>query len=115
MEVSHLDVEVTSLPPLRLNFELPRDYPSSSSPKFSLTSKWMPIAILTKIAKKLDALWQQNAGMEVGFNFSRVQATMKVPSKLHESERVKTRSHLPSRRRTVLHPWGKTFKLVKRW
>lgn len=32
---------VCFLPPLVLNFELPADYPSKSSPVFTLSSKWM--------------------------------------------------------------------------
>lgn len=61
LEVTSLDVEVTSLPPIVLNFEFPRDYPSSSAPNFSLTSKWMPHATLTRVAKRLDVIWEENS------------------------------------------------------
>lgn len=35
------EYNVCFLPPLVLNFELPADYPSTSSPVFTLSSKWM--------------------------------------------------------------------------
>lgn len=35
------DYNVCFLPPLVLNFELPADYPSTSAPIFTVSSKWM--------------------------------------------------------------------------
>lgn len=70
LEVTSLDLEVLSLPPIALSFEFPRDYPSSSPPTFSLTSKWMPHSLLTRVAKRLDALWQESEGMEIIFSWT---------------------------------------------
>lgn len=33
--------EISFLPPLLLNFDLPEDYPSSSPPSFTLTCSWL--------------------------------------------------------------------------
>ena len=66
--MTSLNLEVLSLPPIALNFEFPRDYPSSSPPTFSLTSKWMPHSLLSRLAKRLDALWEENQGMEVSLS-----------------------------------------------
>lgn len=38
------EYNVCFLPPLVLNFELPEDYPSTSPPIFTLSSKWMTAA-----------------------------------------------------------------------
>ena len=35
------EYDVSFLPPLVLNFELPSDYPTTSSPVFTLSSKWL--------------------------------------------------------------------------
>ena len=37
------EYDVSFLPPLVLNFELPIDYPTASSPVFTLSSKWLTL------------------------------------------------------------------------
>lgn len=58
---------VCFLPPIVLNFELPDDYPSTSPPTFSLSSKWLSRTQLTVLCKHLDNLWEENQGCEVLF------------------------------------------------
>ncbi|XP_015730974.1 E3 ubiquitin-protein ligase RNF14 isoform X2 [Coturnix japonica] len=55
------------LPPLVLNFELPPDYPSSSPPAFTLSSKWLSPAQLSALCEHLDNLWEENRGCVVLF------------------------------------------------
>jgi E3 ubiquitin-protein ligase RNF14 len=55
------------LPPLRLHCSLPCDYPSHSSPTYTLSCQWLQSNKLTLLHKKLDAIWKENEGMEVLF------------------------------------------------
>uniref|UniRef100_A0A8C5KCS6 E3 ubiquitin-protein ligase RNF14 n=2 Tax=Jaculus jaculus TaxID=51337 RepID=A0A8C5KCS6_JACJA len=57
------------LPPLVLNFELPPDYPSSSPPSFTLTSKWLSPAQLSALCQHLDNLWEEHRGSVVLFSW----------------------------------------------
>ncbi|KAM4726027.1 E3 ubiquitin-protein ligase RNF14 [Anableps anableps] len=63
------EYNVCYLPPLVLNFELPADYPSTSPPVFSLSSKWMNKAQLSSLCQRLDELWEENRGFEVLFTW----------------------------------------------
>lgn len=45
---SGFECTVCFLPPLVLNFELPPDYPSTSPPAFTLSSKWLSPAQVCK-------------------------------------------------------------------
>ncbi|XP_047234824.1 E3 ubiquitin-protein ligase RNF14 [Girardinichthys multiradiatus] len=63
------EYNVCFLPPLVLNFELPADYPSTSPPIFSLSSKWMAKAQLSSLCQHLDELWEENRGFEVLFTW----------------------------------------------
>ncbi|MEQ2263329.1 hypothetical protein XENORESO_006149 [Xenotaenia resolanae] len=63
------EYNVCFLPPLVLNFELPADYPSTSPPIFSLSSKWMTKAQLSSLCQHLDELWEENRGFEVLFTW----------------------------------------------
>ncbi|XP_077183044.1 E3 ubiquitin-protein ligase RNF14 [Paroedura picta] len=58
---------VCFLPPIVLNFEFPVDYPSTSPPVFTLSSKWLSRAQLTALCKHLDNLWEENRGCVVLF------------------------------------------------
>lgn len=60
---------VSFLPPLVLNFELPGDYPSTSSPLFTLSSKWMTRAQMSALCRRLDELWEENQGCVVLFTW----------------------------------------------
>ncbi|CAH1778616.1 unnamed protein product [Owenia fusiformis] len=55
------------LPPVELNFELPKNYPSKAPPVFTLSAKWLSLKQLTELCKKLDRIWIENEGMEVLF------------------------------------------------
>ncbi|XP_051534333.1 E3 ubiquitin-protein ligase RNF14-like [Myxocyprinus asiaticus] len=61
---------ISFLPPLVLSFELPADYPSSSAPVFTLSSKWLTRVQITALCKRLDELWEENRGNVVLFSWS---------------------------------------------
>ncbi|XP_029375078.1 E3 ubiquitin-protein ligase RNF14 isoform X2 [Echeneis naucrates] len=61
--------DVCFLPPLVLNFELPADYPSTSSPIFTLSSKWMTRAQMSSLCRRLDELWEENQGCVILFTW----------------------------------------------
>ncbi|XP_061472992.1 E3 ubiquitin-protein ligase RNF14 [Rhineura floridana] len=58
---------VCFLPPIVLNFEFPADYPSTSPPVFTLSSKWLSQAQLSALCKHLDNLWEETRGCVVLF------------------------------------------------
>ncbi|XP_061094117.1 E3 ubiquitin-protein ligase RNF14-like [Conger conger] len=60
---------VSFLPPLVLNFELPVDYPSKSSPLFTLNCKWLSEIQLAAVCRHLDELWQESLGSVVLFSW----------------------------------------------
>lgn len=64
-----VEYHVSFLPPLILSFELPVDYPSSSAPVFTLSSKWLSRLQLSSLCKHLDELWEQNQGSVVLFTW----------------------------------------------
>jgi len=57
------------LPPLHLALVLPRDYPSSSPPRFTLSALWLDVEQLSLCAKALDKLWEDMAGNGVVFSW----------------------------------------------
>lgn len=63
------EYNISFLPPLVLNFELPSDYPSSSSPVFTLSSKWLTKAQMSDLCRRLDKLWEENQGAVVLFTW----------------------------------------------
>ncbi|XP_064834814.1 E3 ubiquitin-protein ligase RNF14-like [Oncorhynchus masou masou] len=63
------EYDISFLPPLVLNFELPADYPSSSSPVYTLSSKWLSRDQMTSLCKRLDGLWEENQGCVVLFTW----------------------------------------------
>ncbi|XP_058484006.1 E3 ubiquitin-protein ligase RNF14 [Solea solea] len=63
------EYDVSFFPPLVLNFELPADYPSISSPIFTLSSKWMTRAQMSTLCRRLDELWEENQGSVIIFTW----------------------------------------------
>lgn len=61
--------EISYLPPLLLIFELPKDYPSSSPPSFSLTCSWLTHTQLSALAAQLTDLYQSTGGAVVLFSW----------------------------------------------
>ncbi|XP_076045038.1 E3 ubiquitin-protein ligase RNF14-like [Oratosquilla oratoria] len=59
--------KVEHLPPLYLHFSLPSDYPSHSSPEFTLSCKWLSRTQLSKLCSELDAIWEEYKGSVVLF------------------------------------------------
>lgn len=60
-------VQISHLPPLLLHVILPENYPSTSSPKFTLCSSWLCQSPLSKLCRKLDELWEESKGQEILF------------------------------------------------
>ncbi|KAA0720480.1 E3 ubiquitin-protein ligase RNF14 [Triplophysa tibetana] len=60
---------ISFLPPWVLSFDLPVDYPSSSAPVFTLSSKWLARVKITALCKRLDELWEENLGNVVLFTW----------------------------------------------
>ncbi|XP_077305803.1 E3 ubiquitin-protein ligase RNF14-like isoform X2 [Lithobates pipiens] len=58
---------VSFLPPIVLDFELPPGYPSTTSPIFTLSCKWLSPEQLTLLCQGLDNLWEENRGSVVLF------------------------------------------------
>ncbi|MBN3302497.1 RNF14 ligase, partial [Amia calva] len=65
----HIEYAVSFLPPVVLNFELPSDYPSNSSPVFTVSSTWLSRVQLGAVCKRLDELWQESVGSVVLFSW----------------------------------------------
>ncbi|CAG2110736.1 unnamed protein product, partial [Medioppia subpectinata] len=59
---------VQHLPPIELYFELPKEYPLKSNPKFLISCKWMDIMKLEIICYKLESLWKESK-MEILFTW----------------------------------------------
>lgn len=55
------------LPPIVLNFQLPKDYPSVSPPQFTLSCKWLNRKQLSELCHKLDDIWEENKPCVVVF------------------------------------------------
>ncbi|XP_056587316.1 E3 ubiquitin-protein ligase RNF14-like [Triplophysa dalaica] len=60
---------ISFLPYLVLSFVLPTEYPSSSAPVFTLSSKWLTRVQITTLCKRLDDLWEENLGNVVLFTW----------------------------------------------
>ncbi|CAK6957270.1 E3 ubiquitin-protein ligase RNF14 [Scomber scombrus] len=63
------EYNVCFLPPLVLNFEIPAEYPSASSPIFTLSCKWMTRAQMSSMCRRLDELWEENQGFVILFTW----------------------------------------------
>ncbi|CAL8365652.1 unnamed protein product [Lota lota] len=63
------EYDISFLPPLVLNFELPIDYPTTSSPIFTLSSKWLTRTQMSALCRRLDELWRENQGSVVLFTW----------------------------------------------
>lgn len=55
----NIKIEVYNLPPICLEFKLPKNYPSEEAPNFKLTSVWLNDQNLNILSEKLDQLWSQ--------------------------------------------------------
>lgn len=64
-----LTLSVSHLTPLRLEFSLPRDYPTCSKPMFTLSCLWLDGYHLSCLCQKLDELWESNVGQAVIFSW----------------------------------------------
>ncbi|KAK3099874.1 hypothetical protein FSP39_011069 [Pinctada imbricata] len=62
--------EVSYLPPITLNFQLPAGYPSTSPPQFTLSCKWLNRKQLSRLCEKLDEIWIENEGCVIVFMWS---------------------------------------------
>ena len=56
------DFQVSHLPPLKMEFSLPPDYPSLCPPLFLLSCPWLLPAQKAGVEARLDQLWQENRG-----------------------------------------------------
>ncbi|XP_011860762.1 PREDICTED: E3 ubiquitin-protein ligase RNF14-like [Vollenhovia emeryi] len=54
------EVQISYLPPLTLHVTLPEDYPSKLAPAFMLCSTWLSPAVLSKLCRRLDSLWESS-------------------------------------------------------
>ncbi|KAL0994744.1 hypothetical protein UPYG_G00126600 [Umbra pygmaea] len=63
------EYDVSFLPALVVNFELPADYPSYSPPVYTLSSKWLSREQMSSLCKRLDDLWLENQGCVVLFTW----------------------------------------------
>nr|XP_015826569.2 E3 ubiquitin-protein ligase RNF14 isoform X1 [Nothobranchius furzeri] len=61
--------DISFLPPLLLNFELPEDYPSSSPPAFTLTCSWLSHTQLGLLSAQLADLYEATRGAVVLFSW----------------------------------------------
>ncbi|CAN9500694.1 unnamed protein product [Ophioblennius macclurei] len=82
---------ISFLPPLLLTFELPKDYPSSSPPSFTLTCGWLTHTQLATLSTHLIELYQANGGAVILFtwveflreeslNFLGIHSELELPS-----------------------------------
>ncbi|XP_035509474.1 E3 ubiquitin-protein ligase RNF14-like [Morone saxatilis] len=89
--------EISFLPPLRLTFELPEDYPSSSPPSFTLTCSWLTQTQLSALAAQLADLYQATGGAVVLFTwvqflkedaprFLDIHTLLELPSDEHSTQ-----------------------------
>lgn len=63
------EYNVCFLPPLVLNFEFPEDYPTTSRPVYTLSSKWMTRTQMSSLCRRLDELWEDNQGCVILFTW----------------------------------------------
>ncbi|XP_010901237.3 E3 ubiquitin-protein ligase RNF14 isoform X1 [Esox lucius] len=81
---------ISFLPPLLLIFDLPCDYPSTSSPEFILTCQWLSHSQLSAVCRHLDKIWQDTVGSVVLFywvkfirddllDFLHIQSPLEIP------------------------------------
>ncbi|XP_068449398.1 E3 ubiquitin-protein ligase RNF14-like [Clinocottus analis] len=89
--------DISFLPPLLLTFDLPEDYPSSSSPSLSLTCSWLTHRQLSALSAQLTDLYQATGGAVVLFSwvqflkedalrFLDIHALLELPSDEHSTQ-----------------------------
>ncbi|KAL1023377.1 hypothetical protein UPYG_G00040070 [Umbra pygmaea] len=81
---------ISFLPPVILTFNLPCDYPSTSSPEFILSCNWLSHNQLSAVCRQLDKIWQNIVGSVVLFywvkflrddllHFLHLQSPLEIP------------------------------------
>ncbi|TNM88187.1 hypothetical protein fugu_006408 [Takifugu bimaculatus] len=89
--------EISFLPPLLLNFDLPEDYPSSSPPSFTLTCSWLSHTQISVLGAQLIDIYQATRGTVVLFTwvqflkedalrFLDIENLLELPSDDHTSK-----------------------------
>uniref|UniRef100_A0A6M2DGF5 RBR-type E3 ubiquitin transferase n=1 Tax=Xenopsylla cheopis TaxID=163159 RepID=A0A6M2DGF5_XENCH len=58
-------ITISYLPPIRLNFQMPNDYPKSGLLKYTISCNWLSGEQLVKLCNKLDEIWNLDPGEEV--------------------------------------------------
>lgn len=58
---------ISFLPPLKLKFVYPNDYPSCSAPVFTVSCSWLSLRQLSKLCDQLDQIWKENKGDVIVF------------------------------------------------
>ena len=59
--------QIKYLPPIKLDFKLPLDYPSQNSPLFCITCPWLLEKQINDLELELKALWDENGGSVILF------------------------------------------------
>ncbi|XP_061175759.1 E3 ubiquitin-protein ligase RNF14-like [Saccostrea echinata] len=62
-------VSVKYLYPISLTIVLPHEYPSSASPKFTMSCPWLTSPQMTSLCHMLDRLWEESMSMPVLFTW----------------------------------------------
>ncbi|XP_063074003.1 E3 ubiquitin-protein ligase RNF14-like [Engraulis encrasicolus] len=94
---SQREYDFQYLPPLTVQFELPRTYPSQSCPVFTLGCQWLRHNQLSKVCEHLYEMWQESGGGEVLFSwyqflkedlldFLSISSPWEVPSREHPEQ-----------------------------
>ncbi|KAL8997128.1 MAG: hypothetical protein Q9169_003511 [Polycauliona sp. 2 TL-2023] len=69
---SHANLEIhelSHLPPVQLRIHLPRAYPDEQPPELELISHWIPAAILKRLEKEGNTLWEDIGHSQVLFAY----------------------------------------------
>lgn len=113
------EYNVCFLPPLVLNFEFPEDYPSTSPPVYTLSSKWMTRAQMSSLCRRLDELSEENQGCVILFtwiqflkeevvDFLGIESPLEVPRAKSSDQRKKSESAVSDKNEEKKHDIKKT-------
>uniref|UniRef100_A0A914ZL34 RBR-type E3 ubiquitin transferase n=2 Tax=Parascaris univalens TaxID=6257 RepID=A0A914ZL34_PARUN len=61
------EIKINYMSPLRLTFDLPHDYPSSSAPRFSIYAVWITQDEREQLSSSLKDCWREYRGMPILF------------------------------------------------